>query len=659
MSTELFNTPAAVKAAALSDRIAAAVNSAAFTAGRPFEGLASRWKAEADRRSEARNPDAQAALREANRERLEALRDLRRDRRAFEKARDEVKWWNVTNGERRAARMVVRDSREAVADATAARNAAKAAFPLPLTAVAVRCHALYLTATATWVTVDGSFLSVASFSLGALAVAINGIGIPLGLRRLPDTATDQDLEALQPSQEERDLLQRLQPKAFARVAEPRGLGDVLVASATLTPSGVQAKLTLQLTMNLAKLKTAEPALRAALRMKSTTRLELREGKTGGHVRLTIRTRSAASNVSLSGWTPGASWGIDTVTGEEIPVPLGRRMLVAGTSGSGKSWSTRCVLAEASEWDDHRLVVIDRKQVEARNWEHRARTAVSPDEILDVTDELVDEMHRRLALIPRGEDVVQISPERPRITVFVDEGGEAIAASKLKSPKAGPDEEAGPDYARIIENLRTIARMGRAAEIILIWATQKPTLSGDGHGIDSQIAAQITYRASLALATSTEAQVVFGPDAIEKGWKAHELPMPGVAMLRSSPTAEANPIRTRAFSPKDVVALPDRPVWSRRSSFTGATAEDVRARKQSESAGDPWSSVTVALSDPAPTVAFREDERVFEALRAEPCVTTQALAVELGVSEASAKRSLDMLEAEGVVERDEDGCWRPL
>lgn len=568
----------------LSDRIAVAVESAAYAAGLPFEGVAKAWKAEADRRTAARNEDTRSALRDANRDRLEALRGLRRDRRAFEKARDEVQWWNVANGERRAARMVVRDSKEAVAEATAVRRAAKAAFPMPLTAVAVRCHAVYLTATVVWAAADGSFVSGMAFGLGAIAVAVNSVGVPLGLRRLPDAATDHALEALLPSQEERDLLQRLEPKTFTRYGEPRGLSDVLSAGATLTPSGIQAKLTLQGTMTLTKLKSLQDALRAALRMRSETRLELREGKTGGHVRLTIRTRSAAGEVSLSGWKPGDSWGVDTVTGEEVPVPVGRRMLVAGTSGAGKSWSTRCLLAEASEWEDHRLIVIDRKQVEARNWEHRARTAVTVDEILEVTDELVDEMHHRLSLIPRGEDVVQLSPTLQRLTVFVDEGGEVIAASKIKS-----DDKDGPDYSRIIENLRTLARMGRAAEILIVWATQKPTLSGDGHGIDSQIAAQITYRASFALATSTEAQVVFGPDAIEKGWKAHELPMPGVAMLRSSPTTEPNPIRTRAFSPKDVIGLPDRPVWSRKVSSTGATAADIKARK----ALDPWADVTVS------------------------------------------------------------------
>ncbi|MBK3556523.1 cell division protein FtsK, partial [Streptomyces sp. MBT56] len=142
-------------------------------------------------------------------------------------------------------------------------------------------------------------------------------------------------------------------------------------------------------------------------------------------------------------------------------------LVAGTSGSGKSWSTRALLAEASEYVDHRLVVIDPKRVEAINWEHRARIAIQAEDVLDVTDDLVAEMHERLQLIPRGEDVIAISADRPRITVFVDEGAEVIAMARKKRVKGTEDEPGDPDWSRIMENFSTLARMARAAEIILI------------------------------------------------------------------------------------------------------------------------------------------------------------------------------------------------
>ncbi|MGW6413494.1 helix-turn-helix domain-containing protein, partial [Streptomyces vinaceus] len=205
----------------------------------------------------------------------------------------------------------------------------------------------------------------------------------------------------------------------------------------------------------------------------------------------------------------------------------------------------------------------------------ARTAITPEDVLDVTDELYAEMVEREQLIPRGEDVIQISARRPRITVFVDEGAEVIAMSKKERARGTKDEPGDPDWGRIIENLRSLARRARAAEIILVWATQKPTMSGEGHGIDSQIAGQITYRASLALSSASESQVVFGSDAHEKGWHAHELPMPGYALLRSHPKAKPHHIRTRAMSPRDVIGLPARPVWTRAAGVPAAQPEAER------------------------------------------------------------------------------------
>lgn len=607
------------------------------------------WKRAADRRTEARSDDALNALHEANRTYRDAMRDLRRDRRAFEKARDEVKWWNIFNGERRAARVVVRDSAALARDAKAVRREAQKAYPLSLPGLAARCHGVHLAVTGTWALVGSDlplYLSVASVA-GNVALAA------LGRKWAPHDATDDALEALQPSQEERDLLQRLSPKQWHRVAEPRGLDDVVSAGATLTESGIQAKLTFNGTMDLDTLTKKTAQLRAALRLKEGTRLELREGSTGGHARLTLRTRSAADGVSLKGWKPGVPWGVDTVTGKSIPVPLGRRMLVAGTSGSGKSWSVRPVLAESSELDDHRVIILDMKRIEARLWKKRARIGITPDEIQEVLGELVEEMYERLDMIPDGRDTVAISPGLPRLVVFVDEGSELISAAKKK-------------YASIMEDLRTLARMGRAAEIILVWATQKPLLTGESPGLDSQIAAQITYRISLAVATQKEAMVIFGDDAIQEGWLANKLPMPGVAMVRDSNKALPHHVKMRALSPQDVMNLPARAVWSRQVSSTGATAQDIKARQALEAAGDPWAGKDVD-ADTLPLIkgksvrvsAEDRDDQIMNELASDPCRTLSDLARSIGASKSVVKRRLEQMESDGIVCRDDEGCWHPV
>ena len=649
-------------------------------AGKPLSVPAQRWSDLSKKRTDARTDEAYAALIEANRGRRDAMRDVRRDQKAFEKARDEVKWWNVFNGERRAARLVVRDTKQLAKEAGSIRKEARAAYPLSLPQLATRCHAAHAGATGLWGLVSDSWMSAVAVGTSVAAIALNVATVWLGGRHVSHDVVDAELEALRPSQEERDLLQRLEPKMWHSVAEPRGLSDVVTGTATLTNSGIQVKLTLNGAMDLGALQKKSAQLRAALRLREDTRMELREGKTGGHARLTLRTRSKTDGLDLTGWAPGDAWAVNTITGETAPVPLGKRLLFAGTSGSGKSWSARPLMAEASEHADHRLVIFDRKYIEARNWEHRARTACELDDMRSLCEELIAEGESRLKLIPRGQDTVTIGPSRPRITVFVDEGGELISDSKTKHPK---DEEGRSDYTDIMTSMRTMARKYRAAEIILVWCTQKPALSGEGHGLDSQIAGQLVHRLSLALATTTDAQVVFGNDAIEKGWKANELPMPGFALFRNQelgPKSIPEMMKMRAMSPADVIGLPARPVWSRSVSSTGASVQDIAARKALEAsattlvdAGDPWAKVdvdtaTVSLTvqpatraeDVRPRVSAADrDDAIMAELRSGSCSMVADLADSLGLSRKRVESSLKRMAVDGLVVCDPDGCWTPV
>lgn len=334
-------------------------------------------------------------------------------------------------------------------------------------------------------------------------------------------------------------------------------------------------------------------------MRLDGRLKAANGRLTNELDVRFINNDASALEPILGWHPGACMAVVADTGEEIAVPLGRRMLFAGTSGSGKSWSARPLMAEASEYPDHRLVIIDLKVIEARNWQHRARIAFDPDQLDQVTEELVEEGEARLKLIPRGRDVIETGPDRPRITVFVDEGAEAL--------------DHGSKAA--IDRLRTIARKYRAAEIILVWCTQKPSLSGEGHGLDSQISAQMTHRLSLAVATPTESRVVFGEDAGDKGWDAHELPMGGWALLRdieSQPQPQR--LRMRAVSPAAVIALPDRPVWYRDGDRSWS--------------GDGQYLSLVGAADMSPR------DRVIEYIAANPKASGRQAAKDLGMAESS-------------------------
>ncbi|MFG2528131.1 FtsK/SpoIIIE domain-containing protein [Streptomyces sp. NPDC048516] len=598
------------------------------------------WDREAERRAQLRTPENLKALMAAQREHNSARSTAamaRNQRSAARKASN-----NPLSGPRRAARTAHKATRQHHSQARAGLRAARKNYPATLVARAIQTHAAHALpgGLASWLMSEATHaLTLWPASVSAGLIGLNVASLWLG-RRQPSVRLDDGMSA-----EEQRLASRLDPSFWVPNADTRGLSGTVPTPAKLPPAGLVSHVRLDGRWTPKTFRAKADEIRALLGARTDLRLEITSGSHGDRATITLRTRSAADGIDLSGWKPGDPWGVDTVTGESVMVPLGPRMLIAGTSGSGKSWSTRALLAEASEAPDHRLVVIDPKRVEAINWEHRARTAITIDEVLEVTDELVVEMHERLALVPRGRDTIEISEERPRITVFVDEGAEVITLARRKRAKGSDGESGHPDWSQIMENLGTLARMARAAEIILIWATQKPTMDAKG-GIDPQISAQITYRAALALSTSGESRVVFGEDATEKGWHAHELPMPGVAMLRSGPKAKPHPISTRAFSPEDVIALPERPIWHRASSRTAAST--LRLVKEPAAA---------TASAPASTGAETNRDRVLRAVH-DGARTLRDITDRTGINKGTVSREIKTLTATGALRKNDDGMLLP-
>ncbi|MFD6419957.1 FtsK/SpoIIIE domain-containing protein [Streptomyces sp. NPDC060194] len=602
--------------------------------------FAARWDAEADRRAQLRTPDNLKRLMEAQRTHTSARSTAARAKSQRAAARKASK--NPLNGARRAAATA---SRAARGDQKAARQdlaAARASYPATLGRRAAEAHAVHAVPAgiASYLMSTPVDLTLWPAATSAAIVVANAVALRLG-RRSVAAPVEEGLTA-----EERRLVARLDPSFWAHHADERGLSGTVPAPVELTPAGLITQVRLDGRWTPRTFRTKHEEIRALLGARTDLRMEIKPGSHGDRATITLRTRSAADGIELTGWTPGDPWGVDTITGEPVQVPLGRRMLIAGTSGSGKSWSTRALLAEGSHHHDHRLVVIDPKRVEALNWKHRARTAVYLEDVLDLTDELVQEMHERLELVPRGQDVIAISADRPRITVFVDEGAEVIAMARTPRERGTKESPGDPDWSRIMENLRTLARMGRAAEIVLIWATQKPTMDRNG-GIDPQISAQITYRAALALSTSGEARTVFGEDATERGWHAHDLPMPGVAMLRSGPKVPPNPINTRAFSPADVIALPDRPIWRRGAAVPASPAASTLRLVKPEPEAVPAAEV------PAQTGPVSSRDRVLVAVR-DGARTGREVADRTGINKGTVSKAVKALVDAGELLRAEDG-----
>ncbi|MFH8797783.1 winged helix-turn-helix transcriptional regulator [Streptomyces sp. NPDC017941] len=618
------------------NRVTTATGRALDVAAPVCAPFAARWDAEADRRTKLRTPENLKALLAAQRSNTLARSTAATASSQRKAAKAASK--NPLNGGRRAARTADKAARGHAKVARTDLKTARRNYPATMRQLAVRAHAAhtipaglasYVMSSAEHWTMwpAGTSLSLIGLNVAALAVG----------RRKVATDVDDSMTA-----EEKRLASRLDPTYWVPNADARGLSGTVPTPAKLTAAGLVSHVRLddRWTPKAFKAKTDE--IRALLGARTDLRVEVKAGSHGDRATIILRTRSASDGISLSGWKPGDCWAIDTVTGETIPVPLGKRMLIAGTSGAGKSYSARPLMAEASEPADHRLVIFDRKYVEARTWEHRARTAVELDEMREVVQELIAEGEERLKFLPRGEDVIKISPERPRITVFVDETGELLQDCKTKY-----EDEDGKkrDYQDVIEGLRTIARKYRAAEIILVPATQKPTLSGDGHGLDSQIAGQMTIKLGLAVANQTDAQTVFG----RSDWPAHDLPMPGYALLfdqDKGPKQRRNPIKLRFMTPQEVIALPSRPIWSRSSVASAVPAPAAPLRLVKDATPAPAAAPAAAV----PADLTDNQAAVLKAVQGGTS-TNAEIAKAIGINPGSVDRAVKALVKRGLLAKD--------
>ncbi|MBC9728077.1 FtsK/SpoIIIE domain-containing protein [Streptomyces sp. TRM68367] len=404
-----------------------------------FKLFAETWREIATERRNKRTPQSAERLSNAVKGLNKARRDEKTARAQLAAARENSGFFGSLSVRRSVS--AARSARRAAAKEA---REARREFPELLHKVVARVHVAHTAAT-----------GLASLALhspwpvpgSATAAAAMYGALWLGSRDLPPEHGTGDLV---PNAEEVALMERLDPAHWAAHCEARGLKDTLTTPPRLTPSGLQVKVRLDGTWTPDKLRAAEQQVRALLRMREATRLEVRPGKTGGWARLTLRTRTAADGVDLN-WTPDkVGVGVDTVTGAPVVLPVAEGRLVAGARGSGKSVLLRPDLARLVIDPLSALVMVDMKRIEGALWRHCARVAVMPDEIEAVAAELVAEMYERTALLEEsGRATWTPTPERPRIILLVDEGAEVLASVKGAMP-----------------NLSTLARLGRALGRVL-------------------------------------------------------------------------------------------------------------------------------------------------------------------------------------------------
>ena len=188
------------------------------------------------------------------------------------------------------------------------------------------------------------------------------------------------------------------------------------------------------------------------------------------------------------------------------------LLIAGTSGNGKSVFFNQTLISMMKTSPHiQLYLLDLKlgvEVKAYRNLPNAKIAKDASEAVHLLKSVVAEMKKRFTMLEKNGHK-QIDPERDGkdlILVGVDE------ASVLYGKRRG--ERSGPDHTTTARELTDeIAKLGRAACIHLIVATQKVT----NESIDTKIQENVGGRICFRVNTLQGSNTVLGNK------KAYELP----------------------------------------------------------------------------------------------------------------------------------------
>jgi hypothetical protein len=604
--------------------------------------FASKWHQVAEGRRNKRTPQARKRLDTAVKSLNKARTDERTAKAAYEAAKANSGFlgsWSARrnlSGARSARRTASREAR-----------AARREFPELLHKVAARAHLAHTTVTGAASLVMHSPWPVTG---SATAAALMYGALWVGGRDLPPS---HDTGELVPTAEETALLERLAPAHWAAHCEERRLANTLTTEPRLTPSGIQVKVRLDGDMTPDRLRAAEQHVRALLRMREGTRLEIRPGRTGGWARMTLRTRNALGDASDLLWTPSrVGIGVDEITGDPVDVPIvGTHKLVAGVTNMGKSVSWRPWMMQAVRDPLMTGVLLDPKRQEGRLWEGKIRTEGHQrgsqedvyQAIYDAIVELGDEMEHRQAVA----DVTQWvpTPEYPLIFVVIEEGAAIMRMAKQKR------------WKDIIDRLEAIYTLARAVGIWVLWATQYPSKE---KGVPQLVTENALCKMALTVDAPLSDRVIFGENAADKGWTPSELNgVPGRALIRYR-GRKANPLRIWFVTDDMVTALPDTEPWRTRAH--GATPPIPPTSPTGGGGGGGGRTLTLvkapeADTNPAaPTPEPTTDELLLAELLAGGPRTQTALAKATGVAKATTARALDRLEGAGKVRKQEDGTY---
>ncbi|MFN9066316.1 MAG: FtsK/SpoIIIE domain-containing protein [Bdellovibrionales bacterium] len=186
------------------------------------------------------------------------------------------------------------------------------------------------------------------------------------------------------------------------------------------------------------------------------------------------------------------------------------MLIAGTTGAGKSVFFKQTLLGLLKSTEHlQMYIVDlKKGLEASDFKNTPNIAIAkdPSEALLYLEKIQDEMNKRFKFL-ESKGHKSIEPKRDKkdlIVVAVDE------AAELYAEKSRSDEDYEM-FRRSQEITNSIARLGRAAGIHLILATQKVNKESINTSIQENISVRMCFRMNTLQGSL---QVLGNKDALE-------------------------------------------------------------------------------------------------------------------------------------------------
>jgi len=220
-----------------------------------------------------------------------------------------------------------------------------------------------------------------------------------------------------------------------------------------------------------------------------------------------RRRPAPDRYSI--WQP-VHLGIDE-TGAPVHVTLAERnLLIGGEPGSGKSVTLNLIVGHAAVSIDCRLVLIDGKRVELGLWRACAEAFIGPSivDCIATLRRLQSMMDSRYdVLLDAGRRKITAETGLPVVVVVIDEL--AYFSSTVGDTK---------QQKEFVALVRDLVARGRAAGIIVVAATQRPSADI----VPTSLRDLLGYRLAFRCSTDSSSDVILGHGWANEGYTATDI-----------------------------------------------------------------------------------------------------------------------------------------